>query len=107
MKVTLQDIQSAEKVIQNIVVKTPCSYSFSTSELIGTNVFFVLIELLASSVKFTLFDAGYGQVAQNTVTTNIPATSTSLRVVAVITTQDDATKTMSHYFAHQWNKYNA
>ncbi|OFZ29014.1 MAG: threonine ammonia-lyase [Bdellovibrionales bacterium RIFCSPHIGHO2_01_FULL_40_29] len=42
MKVTLQDIQSAEKVIQNIVVKTPCSYSFSTSELIGTNVFLKL-----------------------------------------------------------------
>lgn len=42
MKVTLQDIQNAEKVIENVIVKTPCAYTHSTSELIGCDVYLKL-----------------------------------------------------------------
>ncbi len=42
MKVTLQDIQNAEKTIQNIIVKTPCAFTHSTSEMIGCDVYLKL-----------------------------------------------------------------
>ena len=42
MKVTLKDIQDAEKVIENVIVKTPCAFTHSTSELIGCDVYLKL-----------------------------------------------------------------
>ncbi len=42
MKVTFTDIQNAEKIIEKLIVKTPCPYSHSTSELIGCDVFLKL-----------------------------------------------------------------
>lgn len=42
MKVTLQDIQTAQKTIQNFINLTPCDYSRSCSKLMGTDIFFKL-----------------------------------------------------------------
>ncbi len=42
MKVTLQDIQTAQQTIQNFINLTPCDYSRSCSKLMGTDIFFKL-----------------------------------------------------------------
>lgn len=42
MKVTLQDIQAAQLTIQSFINLTPCDYSRSCSQLMGTDIFFKL-----------------------------------------------------------------
>ena len=42
MKVTLEDIQSAQQTIQNFINLTPCDYSRSCSQFMGKDVFFKL-----------------------------------------------------------------
>lgn len=42
MKVTLQNIQSAQQTIQNFINLTPCDYSRSCSKLMGADIFFKL-----------------------------------------------------------------
>lgn len=42
MKVTFEDIQSAQQIIQNFINLTPCDYSRSCSQLMGADVFFKL-----------------------------------------------------------------
>lgn len=42
MKVTLQDIQNARQIIQNSILKTPCDFSRSASEVVGTEVYLKL-----------------------------------------------------------------
>ncbi len=42
MKVTLKDIQAAQESIQSFINLTPCDYSRSCSQLMGTDIFFKL-----------------------------------------------------------------
>lgn len=42
MKVTLQDIQTAQHTIQSFINLTPCDYSRSCSQLMGSDIFFKL-----------------------------------------------------------------